>query len=357
MMKVPCKCERNGHPVSYIETVDMIADYVSIVCGIRGMAPYSVENTYLYGIARTFDLNRVDNHFRKAMVSVEVKLILKGLTRAYEYRNPKGKNFKIAFAMDMAIESKTISAANPKYSNHDPHPYRAEIYHERLFLVMTVGIMFLLRCSEHIESRKSTRVVPVRRNNFVFFDNSGNVIPYELIGHVMAASVTINVNFSKTDQSGYGRRIHHASQRSHPAVCVVCLLEAWFQKTRDIYGAPPYLELYQVPGFSTLKLDILHQLMHATVLSKGVHPSMIKATSHSLRYGGATMMAAAGHPQYLIAMYGGWTENSKSLRIYVKPSMAMVQLVSKRMVESISDNPSMQFLQEIRSSYSASLHG
>ena len=83
---------------------------------------------------------------------------------------------------------------------------------------------------------------------------------------------------------------------------------------------------------------------------------MIKATSHSLRYGGATMMAAAGHPQYLIAMYGGWTEHSKSLRIYVKPSAAMTQLVSKHMVESISGNPSMQFLQEIRAIYSASLH-
>ena len=241
------------------------------------------------------------------------------------------------------------------YSNHDPDPYRAELYRERFFLVMAVGIMFLLRCSEHIESRKSTCVEPVRRKDFTFVASNGDIIPYHLVGHIAAESVTINVKFSKTDQSGYGRRIHHASQRSHPSVCIVCLLEAWFKKTRDIYGAPNDLELYKVPGFKKLKLDDLHHLMHATVLSKGIHPSMIKATSHSLRYGGATMMAAAGHPQYLIAMYGGWTENSRSLRIYVKPSASMIQLVSKHMVESISTNPSMQFLQEIRASYSGTL--
>ncbi len=54
-------------------------------------------------------------------------------------------------------------------------------------------------------------------------------------------------------------------------------------------------------------------------MMEGAEDGHKKPTSHSLRYGGATMMAAAGFPQYIIAIYGGWTENSTSLRIYTKP--------------------------------------
>ena len=43
------------------------------------------------------------------------------------------------------------------------------------------------------------------------------------------------------------------------------------------------------------------------------------------------MMAAAGFPQYIIAIYGGWTENSTSLRVYTKPSEEMLQMVSLHM--------------------------
>ena len=45
------------------------------------------------------------------------------------------------------------------------------------------------------------------------------------------------------------------------------------------------------------------------------------------------MMAAAGFPQYLIAQYGGWSENSSSLKIYTKASAAMIQQVSKHMTD------------------------
>jgi len=45
--------------------------------------------------------------------------------------------------------------------------------------------------------------------------------------------------------------------------------------------------------------------------------SSAKISAHSLRYGGATMLAAAGIPQYVIAYFGGWKADSKSLQIYM----------------------------------------
>ena len=40
-----------------------------------------------------------------------------------------------------------------------------------------------------------------------------------------------------------------------------------------------------------------------------------KVSVHSLRYGGATMLAAARLPQYVIQYFGGWAEGSKSCQV------------------------------------------
>ena len=75
--------------------------------------------------------------------------------------------------------------------------------------------------------------------------------------------------------------------------------------------------------------------MAATALSMGFPADALKPTSHSLRYGGATMMAAAGFPQYVIAHYGGWVEGSSSLKIYARPSEKMLQAVSAHMAPTV----------------------
>jgi hypothetical protein len=50
-------------------------------------------------------------------------------------------------------------------------------------------------------------------------------------------------------------------------------------------------------------------------------------SSYSLRYGGATELAAAGFPQYVISTYGGWTEKSRALHIYTRLSQCTNELV------------------------------
>ena len=58
------------------------------------------------------------------------------------------------------------------------------------------------------------------------------------------------------------------------------------------------------------------------------------------------MMAAAGFPQYLLAHYGGWTPDSKALRIYAKPTEEMSTMVSKHFTEMSRREPSRQFIME-----------
>jgi Phage integrase family len=348
----------DGTPLSRAKTIDCIASYLAVMCGIRMMSPRSIMTVYLPGIATTFDMMSIENEFRPASQSPMIKLILRGFTKSYDYRFPAKGKVKIAFGMDLALLSKIIMSRNegPKsYYDCDPHSSRADVIRERMFLVMAVGIMFLLRCSEHIKSKPNTRASPVTRQHFVFWDAAGRRISYAMIGRVEADIVMIAVDFTKTDQSGYGRRVTHKRQADHPTVCIVCLLEHYIQLTRDNYGATAAMEIYFIPGFVKIQLDDLHRLMHSTVLHKlretagaGETPSpLIKATSHSLRYGGATMMAAAGYPQYMIAIYGGWSENSTALRIYTKTSDEMVNRVSRHMVLLAKENPSMQFLREL----------
>ena len=100
--------------------------------------------------------------------------------------------------------------------------------------------------------------------------------------------------------------------------------------TRDKYGCTEDMGVYEVPGFAPLSAHTLHAVMQATVDDLGI-PGTCRFTSHSLRYGGATMLAAAGFPHYIIAIYGGWADGSQTLKRYTRPSDAMLELVSAHM--------------------------
>ena len=117
-------------------------------------------------------------------------------------------------------------------------------------------------------------------------------------------------------------------------------------KTRDSYGAKETDYLYHVPSLDAYDLNVLHQVMAETARLEGATERHKKPTSHSLRYGGATMMAAAGFPEYIIAIYGGWSEGSTSLRIYTKPSEEMLQMVSMHMSAMALVNTSRHFIMD-----------
>ena len=141
-----------------------------------------------------------------------------------------------------------------------------------------------------------------------------------------------------------GRRTQHSRQVGVDQACIVQILEHWFSYTRDEHGATECNTLYEVPGIASFKLDDLHVAMATTARRMGLHGHASTPTSDSLRYGGATMMAAAGFPQYLIAQYGGWSEKSSSLKLYTKASAAMIEQVFKHMTDMSRLNVSKIFL-------------
>jgi hypothetical protein len=219
-----------------------------------------------------------------------------------------------------------------------------------MYIVMAVGINFMFRKGEHI-CKKNGAPAGLTRSNITFLDYSGRVIPYRLIGveGFTAKKMTINTRFSKTDHSGFGRRPWHERQLD-PAkseVCVVTLVERWIAITRDNYGAAEGSELYDVPGFERVCVDTLHDIMQrTTVRAAGGEKIDRLSTTHSLRYGGATMMASAGFPQYLIAHYGGWAESSSALKKYIRPSDASIARVSEYMTTMALGEPSKHYIED-----------
>ena len=98
--------------------------------------------------------------------------------------------------------------------------------------------------------------------------------------------------------------------------------------SRDKYEAAQDSPIFEVPSLPRLTSEHLAKLMKATATLLGLPAD--KVSAHSLRYGGATMLAAAGFPEYVIANYGGWAEGSQSLRRYSRPTTEMITKVSEQ---------------------------
>ena len=90
--------------------------------------------------------------------------------------------------------------------------------------------------------------------------------------------------------------------------------------------------MWDIPGLPRLTCDTIAILMKTTCDLVGLPAD--KVSAHSLRYGGATTLAAAGYPEYIIAFYGGWAEGSKAMKRYIRPSNSISRTVSHQMASA-----------------------
>ena len=346
--------DESGVALTEEEVAKWVNAYVVIQCGVRRMNPAGIRKVYLPGIQNVFVRDQVRNNFKSAYQSQDVQIVLRGFERAYRRMHPLEQSVKIAFGMDLALCSKKNMKIMCTFSEDMKN---MELKQKRMFVVMCVGIYFMLRKSEHI-CKKDGSAAGLLRSKVTFLDYAGRPIPYACVGKpgYKAKKVCIPTTFSKTDHSGFGRRPWHIRQEEprKKEVCIVQILEEWIASTRDNYGARAEDELYHVPGIERVTTYRLHQIMREAVLAyTGDKPVGRIATSHSLRYGGATMMASAGFPQYLIAHYGGWAEDSEVLRRYIVPSDESIDRVSSYMTDMALKQPSKHYIDDAFAVYQA----
>ena len=197
---------------------------------------------------------------------------------------------------------------------------------------MKFGIYFLMRKSEFLPGRIVGSTVKSKGLAFKwlkFADQNGVEIQWKYIQRVRAYSVCINIRKSKTDQLGKGRIIRH--NRVAGEDCIVKDLERWIAFCRDTMGSSRVDFLFQFGNQPLIDSMEVGTVMKIVVEHLGWDSS--KISPHSLRYGGATMLAAAGIPQYLIEHFGGWTEGSESLRFYTQVGGDAISRVSQVMAD------------------------
>ena len=122
-----------------------------------------------------------------------------------------------------------------------------------------------------------------------FYDDAGNVVKWKAVGRDCAKSVEILVPRSKTDQYGYGRVVRHS--RVIGPNCIVRELEGWISFCRNSLGAVESDGLFCIGGSPILTDTDVASAVKKIVVYLGWDAS--KVSAHSLRYGGATMLAAA----------------------------------------------------------------
>jgi len=169
----------------------------------------------------------------------------------------------------------------------------------------------------------------------MFFDAEGVLLSHSKLRVNQAKVVEVKIPYSKCDQLGYGRVICHVRQSS-TCRCIVRDLEEWIIITRDKLNARESDFLFRVGSKNLITSDRVALIMKTTAVFCGLDSDKISA--HSLRYGGATMLAAAGLPQYVIAYFGGWTEDSDSLKLYTQLNWASNDKVSKVFADGDSND-------------------
>jgi hypothetical protein len=201
----------------------------------------------------------------------------------------------------------------------------------RLMAALFLGIFFLLRKGEYLPKQAHNHN-PFQRRHLRFYDQHKNTLAYHEIGHIPATSLSITIVFSKADQSGRGRIVHHEANNDSPQNCVVHRLQQYIAMSRDLYGAQEQDLLFEMPHiykFPALTCEALTYVIREICGALGLPKD--QASAHSLRYGGAYMLAMMGLPEYIIAWYGGWAQGSTALRQYVQISPEIISKVSRHM--------------------------
>jgi hypothetical protein len=291
---------------------------------MMGVQANSIQGVYLPGIATSLTVRGYDtgSKFSDVCKSPIIVTLLKGYQRPYDRANPKAKKVKIPFLLEMALKARQLVIQGQiRIHGHlctNTQPITDQIGGWRIHIASLIGIFFLLRKSEFLEidPRKRSDITSCTRQDFHFFDEKEQSIPYSMVGRVMARRIRLTINFSKTDSSGFGRVLFHERQQGSGVVtCIVTEMERWFCYTRDHCQALVGEPVMRCRPLPTLLGSDLAKYMKTTCVKIGLSESNI--SPHSLRHGGATMLASKGFPRYLIEKMGGWKPGSTALDRYV----------------------------------------
>ena len=305
-----------------------VVSFMQKLCIEEKLCPGTVA-VYMAAVRYYFKISNLDITF---LESPWVSAARTALNLIFRRDNPIAGRTGLPFTCDMIVHAKTRTC------NTDSPVHQATV------VAMEVACACMLRVSEYLPGSPDADHW-VRGQDIAFRLVDERVVPsYQvwpsnlLLADVVSAIVT--VRSGKNDIEGAGNRFElpRASVSASCAYDVVADLYAWTIRAQPKLDKPFFTFRNQF----TLSYDTLSAAIKKVAAEMGLDAARFR--THSLRIGGASMMAAAGRPDYEIQKLGRW----KSLAFlgYIRLGKATF----KASLEAIA-NPTLLTVQDVSRMY------
>ena len=284
---------------------------------------------YLSGVAFNLKMANCDASF---LSSPPVQMARAGLRRLAAKDNTPSKS-RLPFTLDLILSYGVFANSSS-----------ASLNHLGLFVAMMLAFSCLLRRSEYIPTTGTQHHLKARDIVFTLNDDTKLGSHEILLQHAtQVKEVHIRIPSSKCDQEGLGfTYVFSASAVSTKNLCL--LLFRWSVFTRKPADAP-FFSAFNAQGGKIWCIDAttLTDTMRSIASKAGFSSAQVACFStHSLRFGGASTLLAAGVDRYQIQLAGRW--KSDAFMVYLLAAHSLFE----RTQSALSDAAILSF-QSVRS--------
>ena len=273
-------------PVDFREMA--VVSFMQKLCVDEQLCPGTV-NVYLSSVRYVYKMANLDIAF---LASEWVAAARTAVTLLYRVDHPIAGRVGLPFTCDMVVHAMT------KTLNRDTPEDHVKL------TAMKLALTCLLRVSEYIPGSPSADHW-LRSQDVAFGMRDGSVVPSWRVSLVVLSdvrSVIVTVRSAKNDVEGEGHRMEFprvAVDAMH-AFDLAADMFSWAVRAQPKYGHP----FLSYRGEWRLGYAALSKVIKLVAKELGLDPARYR--THSLRIGGASMMAAAGRPDYEIQKQGRW---------------------------------------------------
>lgn len=271
-------------------------------------------DTYLFGITFHLKLAGRDCDFLQSFPILRARAALNIRCRQ---RTASAERGSLPVSMTMIMHyAKTHDLSQPKYL--------------AIYTALLAGFTMLLRISEYVGGSDSNHYLRCKDVTFVV---KGSHIPSDKLSSAQCDLVTeviIKLRSSKTDKDGEGTTFCFPRNRERDFKSDICFMLARWSATASRAPDQPFFSTSARTGLWKVSSLHISTALKGLARAFGFDPS--RFSSHSLRYGGASTLAAAGLPDSWIQVYGRW--KSLTFLQYIKLSHNIFDTIQQTMLTS-----------------------
>ena len=266
-----------------------VVSFMQRLCIDENLCPGTVM-VYMSSIRHVFKLANLDVDF---LASEWVSSARTAVTLLYRQTNPIAGRVGLPFTCDMIVHA-MLKAFNTGSARD-----------QATVTAMKLAATCLMRVSEYLPGSPGDVEHWLRSQDVAFGMKDGSVVPsWRISAYPLSAirSVIITVRSAKNDKEGEGHRMEFPIievDATH-AFDLAAHMYSWAVRAQQLFGQP----FLSFRGEWVLKYDTLSKAIKRVAKEMGLDPTRYR--THSLRIGGASMMAAAGRPDYEIQKQGRW---------------------------------------------------